>query len=384
MKRLFVMIAHVGTSVLNPRGGVFAEPVEFEGSTPSELTRPGHDNPMNKILEDRVEHLCSLSEREREACSAELKSCARIIASARDSRPARLILIATDTPEGAFAAELHRRVFERLGAFDQVEILRPSGLQVRDAQTFRREGLPEYVRAVYQALETCPQDTYEWIFNPTGGFKGLVPYLTIMAMISGARMAYIFEWSDQLIELPAFPVTFDDDIVQQAMAPLAAAVTNDSVSQAEIEAAIGCPLRGSVFDPLFQHYDGDEYMASALGEILHARLGMRRDVHTSSAARADLAALTPDLQEHMRRQFAALADPSADSLAHGKYSANLSDLYCWGTGRSLHRILYAVRDRAVYVARVFPVKGSGHDDYEAALNARQFFFERFDDYEVVS
>lgn len=383
MSRPIVMLAHVGTSILQQRNGILTEGLELADFDPAELTYTGHNNPLNALIEDKVALLSSMSARDREDCSAEFKSCSKILAALRGDRISHMVLVATDTPEGALAAELHRRVFEQSGICVRAEIVRPTGLQVRDAQRFRQEGLPEYIKAVYDSLKNWPQQSYQRVFNPTGGFKALVPYLTVIAMLEGVRMAYIFEWSDQLVELPAFPVKFDDDMVQQAIAPLRVAVTCGAVSQAEIEEAIGGPLRGSVFDPLFQHYEGDEYMASALGEILHARQSMRRKVLVSSAARSDLAKFSPVLRAHMHRQIEELADPCSDSLVHGKYAADLSDLFCRGTGRSLHRIFYGVQGSTVYVARIFAVKGGGHDAYEAALNTRQLFFERFKDYKPV-
>jgi hypothetical protein len=47
--------------------------------------------------------------------------------------------------------------------------------------------------------------------NVTGGYKGLVPYLTLFGLIMGkaAKVFYLYEESKEIIELPAYPFAFD-------------------------------------------------------------------------------------------------------------------------------------------------------------------------------
>ena len=51
--------------------------------------------------------------------------------------------------------------------------------------------------------------THEIIMNPTGGFKGVLPFLTTLGMLYGKKTVYIFEFSESLIILPPLPFSFD-------------------------------------------------------------------------------------------------------------------------------------------------------------------------------
>ena len=43
---------------------------------------------------------------------------------------------------------------------------------------------------------------YDLILNPTGGYKGVIPFVTVLGMLYGKRSVYIFEHAEQLINLP--------------------------------------------------------------------------------------------------------------------------------------------------------------------------------------
>jgi hypothetical protein len=57
--------------------------------------------------------------------------------------------------------------------------------------------------------------SYEIIINPTGGYKGIVPFLTVLGMIYGKYSVYLFEFSQELIKLPPLPLTFNLDLYER-------------------------------------------------------------------------------------------------------------------------------------------------------------------------
>ena len=52
---------------------------------------------------------------------------------------------------------------------------------------------------------------YDLILNPTGGYKGVIPFVTVLGMLYGKRSVYIFEHAEQLINLPPLPFSFDNN-----------------------------------------------------------------------------------------------------------------------------------------------------------------------------
>lgn len=131
-----------------------------------------------------------------------------------------VILLATDTADGRCCAEAVRDVLvEAFGLpARQIRVERVIGLQVTDAETLRHEGLLNLVRLLLSILED-PQRRFghACVLCPNGGFKGVVPFMTLMGMLFRARVLYVFEHSDCLIDLPPLPLALATDLMDRAL-----------------------------------------------------------------------------------------------------------------------------------------------------------------------
>ena len=78
------------------------------------------------------------------------------------------------------------------------------------------------MRSLFERIDTLRKETTEdrIELNATGGFKGMVPYLTLYGMFYDLPVSYIFEQSETLIQLPRIPLAFD----WRRLAPAARAV----------------------------------------------------------------------------------------------------------------------------------------------------------------
>ncbi|MBV6444747.1 MAG: hypothetical protein LC102_06495 [Ignavibacteriales bacterium] len=158
------------------------------------------------------------------AASAEVKSCNLILIKYPDE--ATICLIATDTVTSAFAAEVLRQYFnekenntDRIKCFfspDDSNHVIP-GLQVADTETFTSEGLRNLLKALYHHLVEGidPRSGGTRLVNITGGFKGVIPYLTMFSLIKGFPITYVFENTNQLIEIPPLPFGFEGAYVEK-------------------------------------------------------------------------------------------------------------------------------------------------------------------------
>ena len=170
----------------------------------------------------------------RRALSAELKSLDLLGLGSRD----RVVLLVTDTYQGRVCAETVKTILiDAYGlAENQVELHRVEGLQVNDAERLRKQGLKNMIKII---LEKYLDDganyryTHNIIFNPTGGFKGIVPFLTVLGMLYGKKTIYVFENSDELIELPPLPFSFDLKIYERVKSALQYIEENVAVSEQE-------------------------------------------------------------------------------------------------------------------------------------------------------
>jgi putative CRISPR-associated protein (TIGR02619 family) len=120
-----------------------------------------------------------------------------------------VVLIATDTVEGKLCAQLVAKLLETRQLCSKVDVEVIKGLQARDGQRFKREGLKNLVNFITRF------EHHNVVFNPTGGFKSVVPYITLAGMLFNKPVKYIHEFSDDLITLVNFPLRFDENLVFQ-------------------------------------------------------------------------------------------------------------------------------------------------------------------------
>ena len=90
------------------------------------------------------------------------------------------------------------------------ERVNKKGLQVNNSPDLKKVGLKNFISTALKYLDDKSISyQYDVIINPTGGFKGVLPFLTILGMMYGKKTVYIFEFADELIYLPPLPFTFD-------------------------------------------------------------------------------------------------------------------------------------------------------------------------------
>lgn len=142
--------------------------------------------------------------------SAEIHSLARMQVGAGD----RVVLFSSETGDGQACALAVKAYLEREIPNIDCAMQVVDGLQVRDAQRFRTQGVVNFVKLALREIDG--QGAAQCVFNPTGGFKSLVAYTVLLGMIKGVEARYIFEQSSELIALPSFPVEF----ARERLAPL--------------------------------------------------------------------------------------------------------------------------------------------------------------------
>lgn len=135
--------------------------------------------------------------------SAEIHSLVRIGVSPED----RVIFLTSDTSDGEACARALTLYLEKYFHGILVEVIPVKGLQVYNAELFRREGVVNFVRICLRKVRDY--GTAQVILNPTGGYKALVPYTVLVGMVKRIPCRYIFEQSNQLLTLPPLPIAFD-------------------------------------------------------------------------------------------------------------------------------------------------------------------------------
>lgn len=203
------LLVSVGTSIAGPaREGT---PLNQLQKCPQgwDTDAPG----LEEQIRTRLAGLDLRSERGRIQASAELNALHRLGCRDEDD----VVLLATDTADGRCCAEALATVIEREFGCRRPRLERIAGLQVHDAERLRREGLVALCRTLIRYLDD-PQRLHEGgcIVCPNGGFKGIVPFLTLLAMAFRAPSVYVFEHAETLIRLPPLPMTIDRNLLARA------------------------------------------------------------------------------------------------------------------------------------------------------------------------
>jgi CRISPR/Cas system-associated protein Csm6 len=172
------------------------------------------DNKQSRIgsIKKNADFKSWISRNIKDSC-AEIASLLKIIETQKED--VRIRLLATDTILSRLAAELiiEQTITHPVSGEDVIVEFYPErdvirGLRIDDAEVFETEGLHQFVKR-FAGLD---KQYGPLILNITGGYKGLIPYLTLIAQLYNAPVMYKFEESEALITIPQWPINFDSEL----------------------------------------------------------------------------------------------------------------------------------------------------------------------------
>jgi putative CRISPR-associated protein (TIGR02619 family) len=173
----------------------------------------------NKLSSKLNEYLRNNSDDEimRRRLSAELNSLDKLGIEADD----RIALLVTDTSQGRMCAEAITSCLIQWYRLPEnsIKTERIEGLQVNNQEQLVNIGLINIINKMIDILDKNKYG-YEIVFNPTGGYKGIVPFVTAIGMLFGKKIIYIFEHSEALLILPPLPISFNLYLFNRAIPAL--------------------------------------------------------------------------------------------------------------------------------------------------------------------
>ncbi len=340
---------------------------------------PGKDlhRDILRILRTYMDNPASLRR-----ASAELNSLDRILSESTPHKSDILYFLASDTPEGALAArviaDFCREYFKRETEAHLIE-----GLQVKDGTRFRRYGVRNLIKKLFDLLKNAPAGTFTRILNPTGGFKGVVPYLTIVGMIEPEiEVSYIYERSPELITLAGLPVTLDYARLEDAYRALDACHREQLLGHVRLAELLGIPAGQPIGKhpawPLFERVEEDVeplYALNGLGEIVYQHMKKGRDLAPVYLSKQ--AAKTYDGYDKARqKKFAAMFERMGDATwRESVYHATKGDAKALKQGNTDERpLIIEMEDDSVLVAEL-----TLHSDgsYDRLGNLRRKDYDKF-------
>lgn len=144
--------------------------------------------------------------------SAEMNGLLRIDA---DDEQDMYYFLLTDTYLGKRAGELINFIMR--------EKLNKNNLVIKVVNKLNTSGINDFYAGIRGVLEILYSDeiigfrksNYEIVFNLTGGFKSVQAMLNTIGMFVADKMYYIFESSEELIEIPKLPIKLDNSVIEQ-------------------------------------------------------------------------------------------------------------------------------------------------------------------------
>ncbi len=141
--------------------------------------------------------------------SAEIKSLVKI--QEQENCKLEVYLICTDTILSVVAAEMIVEWFRGYDEkkenfeikFEHTEECIIKGLQVDDADKFEQEGFNNLLDKLQEHFKD------NTILNISGGYKAIIPVLTIIGQLYDLPLNYIYEDSERIIPIEPLPISFD-------------------------------------------------------------------------------------------------------------------------------------------------------------------------------
>lgn len=267
----------------------------------------------------------------------------------------KIVLLSSDTADCYFCALCIKKYLEEKkpffndGSKPNLIVSEPviiPGLKGEEGFIIREDekeihGLRELVKKASEHVKQAKAENKEVVINISGGFKGAVPFLTLLGMCyEDVKVFYLYEKSLNLVNLPKLPVAFDIFTWRNYRGFIEAIPHLKSDIAESILEILPPQIRG-----LFEKVD-DKYILITLGEILKEKYREEKEGELTQYGRGYL--LTEKIGNKTKRealrdcidrwQYLWLGDLIPETVEHARGHAQ-RDL------ELLSQILYPILNR---------------------------------------
>ncbi|WP_027003412.1 hypothetical protein [Hugenholtzia roseola] len=289
-----------------------------------------------------------------EYASAEIESILAIQKEAGEE--VEVHLLATDTVLSRLAAELICTWFDENDNRHVSVTFNPNQdvikeLQVEDGERFKK-GLVNLNTRFYQIAQNSILGGQfdDVIINVTGGYKGIIPYLTILGQINQSPIKYIFENTGVLITIPQIPIQFNEDLFEKHWEVLSK-LENDMLNSADHRQLI--QDLGGCFDVA---KNGD-FMFNYLGEALWGRYKSKFFIFYAPDEVWNEIQKQKDIQRIIAEKL------SKEEVRKGSKNEKKGDKWCYDDGDNDNRIYNLTTNDGKYVI---------YKTFESEVDARKY------------
>jgi putative CRISPR-associated protein (TIGR02619 family) len=275
------------------------------------------------------------------------------------------VFIATDNAPGRLCSRFLADIVEKQYGCDAT-IERIRGMQVYNSRRLRETGLKNLVKTVLDDYLANEQIRYQYdiIINPTGGYKAIVPFLTVLGMLYGRKAIYLFEHAEELIELPPLPLTFDLHLFERVREALRYIEDEVAVPPAEYFARIVDydPAERDLFLSFTEPLEENKITLSPLTYVLLKIENNAQPILISSKAQKMLNALKGEKRTILERLITRTSNPLWREHKIHRWPNNPKILIIKDP-KTAERLAGFIKKGHFHVALVF----GDHNDYEREL-----------------
>ena len=273
---------------------------------------------------------------------------------------ATIHLLHTETEDGEVCAKALKKLLTDKKLCKTVTLHQVSGLQVTDRDEFRGEG----INSLFSVLDELSAKAVKFgdrdiALNITGGFKAVVPYVTLFGLLYRIPVVYIFEHSNALITLPPAAINFDFDRMAQAAEAIDLIAKEGELPRADFFKHIDprpAHEEEDWFDSLLEE-EGDRVTLSAFGHLAYRVISQTsQNISLSSNARAAYKKADGDVLRRFQEMLKKATNPLMRK--HKRHSFNGTDLAVFKPGNTSERMAYFVERDEVHVCELYQ-----HDEY---------------------
>lgn len=287
----------------------------------------------------------------------------------------RLVFLHSHTEEGRRCAEALRRHYGGLGYRTDLEEI--ADLSYAEGR-FKQRGLRALVAALAGWIERERRQGTAVAINATGGFKAESAYATLVGLLFDVPVYYIHELFNDLIEMPAVPVSWDLSLFAE-WEEFFTWIDDQPRTSAELdERWPALPSQARVL--LTDEPDGGVYLSPAGEALMRAyqftlALAAGVPVRLSPAARRTYDQADAATRARWQRTLAKLR--SADLRRSMSDRVGTCDCLVFPKGRRDERVFWFEQDETVYVAELARHSDTSYERLiERGVNRRAYPLER--------
>ena len=116
-----------------------------------------------------------------------------------------IFLVHTNTLSATACAEFIKKELKKQGYLN-IELKPVSDMSDVSGSDFYKKGLPNLIHTLVGLINDAQP---EFVLIPTGGYKAIIPYFVLVGILYKIPCRYIYEDSDNVIELPPLPLHAD-------------------------------------------------------------------------------------------------------------------------------------------------------------------------------